>query len=289
MLEDGRPNFVKETEKIYKEFESQINMIRQGTPMKPADINLSELIKSAYVKTYDFMMYLCQLRDLKHAFFQLPMLRGICEDLITLSYIKNQSIEIQNYILAKKRFDEMKKSSKAQKDFFDKYNPKQIIPPLINNTSFENILSVYRNSGLVLQEATLPKVFEMAKLTGLADLYQFLYHATSKAVHFDIFTLLSTGWGEIDRENETLMPNFSYQHDYKHYFTFTFFYCSYLFIKQTKAFSPTLQLANVVNEVVDALENIYKDLDWPELITFHHLNIEPPPQEIRTTYRTGFK
>jgi len=44
MLEDSRPNFVKETEKIYKAFESQINIVRQGTPMKPADINLSDRV-----------------------------------------------------------------------------------------------------------------------------------------------------------------------------------------------------------------------------------------------------
>ena len=125
----------------------------------------------------------------------------------------------------------------------------------------------------------------MAKATGQVYLYNFIYHATSKVVHFDIFTLLSTGWGKIDKSGDIIKTNFSFQHDYRHYFTFCLFYSSYLFLKQTENFKDALALPNSVNEKLSKLDGLFENNDWPELITFRQLNLEPPSKIIKAMHR----
>ncbi len=285
MQEENRPKFVIETERIYKSFETEINLIRQCAPSKKTDIQLKDVIVSAYVKAYDFVLYICRLNDFKDAFFQIPMLRGICEDLITITYLLKQSEGKQNYLLVLKRFEELKKSTNAQYIFFNKYNVGQVLPPSINQVDIELILEEYRKAGHLLEETKFPTVFKMAKSVNLEDLYSFIYHATSKSVHFDIFTLLSMGWGEIDTNNGTIKPNFSYQHDYHHYYTFSLFYSSYLFLQQTKNFNNYLILSQKISDALIEIETGYENIDWPELVTFKQMNIKPPSPLMRSMYR----
>lgn len=285
MQKESRPKFVIETERIYKSFESEINTIRQCTPSKRTDIQLRDIVVSAYVKAYDFVLYICKLDDFKDAFFQMPMLRGICEDLITITYLLKQNEGQQNYLIVSKRFEELKKSTEAQTTFLNKYNKGQMLPPILNQEEVEWVIQQYKNAGHLLEKTKFPNVFERAEDVGLEDLYKFIYHATSKSVHFDIFTLLSMGWGNIDTNNETIEPNFSYQHDHRHYYTFTLFYSSYLFLQQTNNFNHFLELPQRISEVLVEITNGYEKIDWPQLVTFNQMNIKPPSDLIRLTYR----
>jgi hypothetical protein len=285
MQEETPPKFVIEIESIFKSIESEINILRQCEPSKKTDIRFKEIIVSAYVKAYDFVLYICRLNDLKDAFFQLPMLRGICEDLITITYLLNQNEGKRNFLVITKRFEELKKSTKAQSEFFNKYNSGQIVLPALYQDEIEPFLKVFRDAGHLLEESKLPNVFTMAKSVNLEDLYAFIYHATSKSVHFDIFTLFSMGWGTRDEENGIIHPNFSYKHDYKHYYTFALFYSSYLFLEQNKYFKEFLVLPQKIDELLLELENNYMEIDWPELITFDQMNLRKPFNLLKSVYR----
>lgn len=286
MDKEIKPIFIAETERIYKSFENEISILRHTEPSKKTDIKLKEIVVSSYVKTYDYILYLCNLADYTHSFFQLPLLRSICEDLITISYILQETTPKQNYIIVKKRYEELNKSTSAQKDFFSKYNIGQIVPNVFNeNTEISEIIKVHIDAGWEMEEANLPKVHRMAEKINLKYLYDFVYHGTSKAVHFDIFTLLSMGWGEIDENNQTIKPKFSYQNDYKHYFSFALFYSSYIFLRQTENYKDILELPDSIGKILYELEENYKKIDWPLLITFEQLNIKPPPETIRVINR----
>jgi hypothetical protein len=285
MLDNTRPEFVVETERIYKSFQNEINVLRQCDLSKKTDIKLREIAIAAYVKAYDFVLYICRLNDFKDSFFQLPMLRGICEDLIAITYLINQKEGHKNYLIASKNFDELKRSTKAQEAFLNKYNPGQIVPPVLNDGKKELVLEQYIKAGNLLEEAKFPNVNQMAHHTNLEDLYSFIYHATSKVVHFDIFTLMSTGWGDSDKVSGTIEPNFSYQHDYHHYYKFTLFYSSYLFLQQTDNFSKYLVLPAEIIEKLKELVNGYNQIDWPELVTFRQMNLVPPSNLMRTIFR----
>ncbi|MBE8715539.1 DUF5677 domain-containing protein [Sphingobacterium hungaricum] len=285
-MKEPRPAFVIETERIYKSFEKDISELRSTEPSKNTDIKLDQIIVSSYVKTYDFILFLCNINDHQNSFFLLPFLRGICEDLIVLTYIIQQPKERQNYIIVKKRYQELNKSTTAQNNFFHNYNSGQIVPPIYNEgVSIEEIIQLHRDAGHKLEEVNLPNVYQMAEKVNLKYLYDFIYHSTSKAVHFDIFTLLSMGWGEIDVKNETIKATFSHKNDYKHYFKFALFYSSYLFIKQSQNFKETLNLPNLIIESIEELEIQYKKNDWPFLVTFGHLNIKEPSELIKNMFR----
>lgn len=285
MPDNTRPEFVIETERIYRSFQNEMNVIRQCDLSKKTDIKLREIAIAAYVKAYDFVLYICRLNDFKDSFFQLPMLRGICEDLIAITYLINQKEAHKNYLIASKNFDELKRATKAQEAFFNKYNPGQIIPPILNDGQKDLVLKQYIEAGNFLEEANFPNVYQMANLSNLGDLYSFIYHATSKVVHFDIFTLMSTGWGNIDKKRGTIEPNFSYQHDYHHYYKFALFYASYLFIQQTENFGKYLVLPAEITENLKQLVNGYSQIDWPELVTFRQMNVVPPSNLMRTIFR----
>ncbi|WP_276484097.1 DUF5677 domain-containing protein [Paraflavitalea pollutisoli] len=280
-----RPEFAFEIENIFKSFESEIDILRQCPPSKHTDIPSRAIVISAYAKAYDFVRYMCQMTDLKPSFFQLPMLRGICEDLIAISYLITQSKAKQNYLIVTKRHEELKLSTKAQAGFFSKYNKGQIVAPPLNHGDIQIILDEYRRAGHDFENAKLPKVYTMAKRVGLKDLYSFIYHSTSKAVHFDIFTLLSMGWGKLDKKERTIEANYSHEHDYKHYYSFGVFYSTYLFIYETIKFEPFLDLPPKIKKQLSTLEEVYKQIDWPELVTFSQLNIKPPNTLTKAIFR----
>lgn len=284
MSQEERPKFIVETERIYKSFETEIDILRKTKPRKKTDMFLLETIVAAYVKSYDFVLHICSLKDQSTSFFQLPMLRGVCEDLITLVYILKLEKPKQNYILTLKRHNEIFRATKAQKDFFGRYNKGQIVLPILNEGRENEIIDILKKEGHKFSDAKLPKVKAMANEIGKSDLYDFLYHATSKAVHFDILTLLSMGWGKINEDKGEIEPIFTYKNLYRHYYTFCLFYSSFLFIQQTKEFCDVLQLHNIL-EKLQEIEDGYKNIDWPEILTFGQMNIKEPSSWERITYR----
>lgn len=284
MNQEERPQFIIETERIYKSFEVEIDQLRRTGPRKKTDMVLLESVVAAYVKSYDFVRHICSLEDQSTSFFQLPMLRGICEDLITLAYILKLEKPKQNYILTIQRHKEIFKATKVQNDFLGRYNKGQITLPILNEGRENEIIEILKKEGHEFSDAKLPNVKTMANEIGMGDLYDFLYHATSKAVHFDIMTLLSMGWGEINKDNGEIKPIFTYKNFYRHYYTFSLFYSSFLFIQQTKEFNDVLPLQNILDKLQE-IENGYKNIDWPEILTFQQMNINPPSEFERITYR----
>lgn len=283
--ENKRPAFVISTERVYLSFKDEIDILRNTAPSAKTNIPIRDITVSAYVKCYDFVVHLCSIPDVKSSFFYLPALRSICEDLISITYILNKDEESRNYLVAMKRHRELRRTTTAQEIFFTKFNPHQIIPPVC---SFENenaLEKAYTDAGHKMKECEFPNVKQMANEVGLGELYDYIYHATSKSVHFDINTLLSMGWGPIDEKDETIIANYSHQHDHRYYYTFTLFYASFLFLRQTERFKNFLCLPSTVSDNLKEVENGYRNIDWPEAVTFNHLNIPQPNIAERALYR----
>ena len=272
-----KPEFVVSTEKIYKSFESEIEKLRSVGTLINMEPGLEEIAISAYVKCYDFMIYICNLDKAENAFFQLPFLRGMCEDLISVSYLLTLSENEIKSIVLSKQIREFRSSLESQEKFFKKNNPIQPIVPKQVVPDLSKCIEFYKNRGLKITERYLPSVQKMSKKVGLEDLYNFLYFATSKTVHFDIVTLLSMGWGEMDKEKGTISPVFSYQNNYHHYYKFVFFYTSKIFIEQTTKFRSIVDKNGNTISKLESLIQGYKLIDWPTIITFEQMNL-PRPQ-----------
>lgn len=280
-----KPEFVISTDNIYRSFESEINKLKDVGTLINMEPRLEEIAISAYVKCYDFMIYICNLDKAENAFFQLPFLRGMCEDLISVSYLLTlDENEIKSIILCK-QVREFRSSLESQENYFRKNNPVQPIVPKQVVPDLSKYIEFYKNKGLKITERYLPSVQKMSKKVGLEDLYNFLYFATSKTVHFDIVTLMSMGWGEMDKEKGTINPVFSYQNNFHHYYKFVFFYTSKIFIEQTIKFRSIVDKNGNTISKLESLIQGYKLIDWPTIITFEQMNIPKPQSNTNILFR----
>jgi hypothetical protein len=108
----------------------------------------------------------------------------------------------------------------------------------------------------------------MAERTGLKELYDYLYHATSTFVHFNPYNLMRMGWGEL--------PNiqFSAKNFVKYYNEFAIFYSASLFCKLCHWGIENGYLSDLNIEDIKPVEEILDNLSRrPELITFEEMNI----------------
>jgi Family of unknown function (DUF5677) len=281
-------NVNKDLLKRYSKLSADMETLRLF-PMKKNELEFPHLVQCAYVKSYDFVMHCCSNKDLESAFFRLPVLRSVCEDLIAISYLKTKPNNEVKHFLHQLVSDELYETILIQEAFFKKYNPNQIVVPsaLIPIEDKNRIINKPKNKIKAEKEgfAILPSVSQMAKDTGLMDLYQYMYHATSKLVHFSPDTLLKMGWGDMDKETGIIDARVSYKNYSLYYNAFLTFYASYLFIKQTEAFESIIAVPIKIKKTADNLMREYNDIDWPEMTTFDHLNIKGPSSLTRLMNR----
>lgn len=266
-----KPKYLKSYENLFLELNPFIESIRA------MDFNLNNaeeiLLKSnviaAFTKCYDYNLYNSQSKEYDNSFYRLPMLRGICEDLISLSYLLQKSVKEQTEHIKYMQNSGLHKSLKVQSVFFAEKNPGQITP----NPNMISKNTVKQNS---CTHSKLPAVWLMAKNAKLTSIYDFLYHATSTMVHFSPDVLMKLGWGEIDNNNNMKNVKFSIKNYNKYYHAFNTFYSWYLLKEQFYAFENYLKIPKTIMKQVKTFDDNFKNSDWPELTTFEHLNIERP-------------
>jgi hypothetical protein len=88
------------------------------------------------------------------------------------------------------------------------------------------------------KDKTFPGVEHMAIDSNLKLLYDFLYHATSRALHFTPNVLLRTGWYKTSVDNPII--EFSVNNFSDYYTLFNSHYATTLFIEFIKAFKKYL-------------------------------------------------
>jgi len=283
----NKTQFIIKTEEIYNSFKDEIETIRHVGKIDVGPPNLKMVAVCAYAKCYDFVIYILSLDKLQNAFFQLPMLRGLCEDLISISYLLDLSPEESNLILMSEQLRKERDMIESQKEYFKKYNPGQIV---VSKEIYPTIPEYKTLVGMDKEgERYLPKPIRMSKKVGLKDLYDFLYNATSKTVHFDVGTLLGMGWGNYDKTENKIDINFSFKHNYHQYYDFVLFYSSLIFHKQTLRFKKAISSCDGILNKLTPLINDYEKIDWPTFISFSQLNIKQPSVFQRLTYRVMSK
>jgi len=282
----SKPEFVSHTERIYKSFSKKINKLKNVKGHKRHEITLEVVAKSAYVKCYDFMSLICQFEKPEHSFFMLPNLRGILEDLIAISYLLTLPEQQQKSILYSKSYREYDKTISAQADYFDKYNPSQIVLPSNYILPLKKTLENMSTANCTLTEQHLPGINKMCGKLGLMDLYNFMYNATSKSAHFDIGTLMAMGWGNWDKKSPEIEINFSHENNYHHYYKFVFFYTSQMFMEQTKSFKSIVDKDGEIWNHLIELDEGYSKIDWPTIVSFKQMNVPEPSEFERVIRRT---
>ena len=211
-------------------------------------------------------------KRVEEAFFLLSNLRGICEDLIYLTYLsrmeETHSKKLIKMLLKKNTLDGLS----IQKQFFSTNNPFQPVLGGDSSSADEHqreLRQFWKSLGSPRRDG--PSMRDMADYVGLSYTYEFIYFAASNFVHFNPLVLLRNGWKEMGGS-----VVFSARRMDKHYRSFSSFYGAVLFVGMAASFEQKHFETTLGAEVEHLVEIIGRVQRWPEIITFEEMNKKPP-------------
>lgn len=223
----------------------------------------SNVLKGCFLKSYEFAVLSHETLAPGVAFFVAPSLRGICEDFIALSYLRQKRTLVERDELVEKRAKhQLQTAAEKQVAFFKRARPYQPVVAL--------------KEGVGFPESGLPKVRSMASAVGLDDLYDFVYAITSDVVHFNPRIIIRNAWGDHPKFLHST-SNFD-----PYYRSFCRIYSLYFLCAFSNEFVADFELAPesvlVLTKLAAALES---ELRWPEAVTYEEMNLEPPSDILR--------
>lgn len=235
-------------------------------------------VKIAFCKCIQFNKIVNKELFDENSFLYLPMLRGICEEVIVLKFIDELiSEEDKNELIKSLMKSSMLKELKEQSCFINKYRPAQ---PVLNEKLADHFLgeeiSIILNRNGV-NGNKIPPTAQMADRIGLKELYDFIYRATCSFAHFNPRIMHRMVWYQNDDINkgEISITNFN-----KYYFSFSSFYGSYLLGLLYKNFNGYLNISEKNEEIIkDIIESVRRKVHYPDLVTFEECNLKRPKTE----------
>ena len=258
----------------YQSLENEIREVAIAVPISTARLQI--IAVASLAKNFEFNFYVTSQASNLSSFFLQPTLRGLCEDVIALKYlierIDSTDVEVLiNTWMSQQTSEGVEK----QASFFQKNRPYQ---PILskNRSESSGLLSLKLNS---LKQKygwrkDKPSVNQMAKACGLDEIYDYLYAATSRTVHFSPSVLFRMGWGP-DQPDQTY--TFSTSHFSGYYDSFNVFYASYLFVLLCDTIKPHCQFSNDFHGVIEKIKKELNEwLRWPEMVTFEEMNVPRP-------------
>jgi hypothetical protein len=240
----------------------------------------SMCVKASAAKCFELNLAIPQATKSKSVFFLMASLRGVCEDLIVLRFIGKLPPQDRNKLLSALSIAELGIRTKLQDTFFTAVRPQQ--PVLrIKDVDIE-IARSEANARLIwakhgwrnLNRGSMPQIRQIAERQGLhqlAILYDYLYRLSSAAVHFNVQSLLRSGWGK--------QPNmvFSTKNFDAYFAAYCSLYGAFLFCLYFEFFASVLRPSPETRAIVDKIrEQVLLAPRWPEMVTFEEMNQSPP-------------
>jgi hypothetical protein len=247
----------------------------QAIPRK--DRAFTHCLRASFAKSFEFCLEAYSRRVKGTAFFLVPSLRSICEDLIVLSYMKRISNKDRNELTNLLIQQEAVARLHIQAKFFSLARPDQpIVRPVATDIKKleESIREIWKRNGWPgLTKSWMPPVRQIAEqshIDVLTLLYEYLYRLTSGAVHFNPSALVRTGWGKPTTHFST--KNFD-----AYYVAYARIYGLLLFCCYFELFARFLRPdARIAHLVVELRWNLISEMRWPEMVTFEELNLRIP-------------
>lgn len=269
-------------EKEFPKFSKEIT--RKNDPI------FNAIIKAAFTKCYEFNYLNSRSKNFQESFFLMATLRGICEELITIKYLKSLSEENRNNLVQSNFNDDFIKNLLVQEAFFKSYNPGQITintELFASKTAQNHVKNKPSNKRKAIDKGYLiyPTVSEMAEKSGYKYLYDFLYYATSIQVHFRPDNLLKLGWNKKDEDIKEDIFYYSVKNYYPYYISFCLMYGSLLFCEFVDNFGTEAGISEYLKSETKYFRKSFKLFHWPEIMSHEHLNIKSPSEYERIIKR----
>lgn len=235
-------------------------------------------LRASFAKSYELCVEAYSPRKNRIAFFLVPTLRSICEDLIILGYISRLEKADREELTGLLTQHEVETRLESQARFFKTARPDQ---PVLTwqgediKATQDAIRQIWKRNGWPgLNQAWMPPVRQIAEkhhLDLLTTLYDYLYRLTSGMVHFNPQVLLRSGWGG--------PPTYQYspKNFDRYYLAFARIYGMLLFCLYFELFERYLRAgAKVRSAILEIREDLLLDPRWPEIVTFEEMNLKPP-------------
>lgn len=263
------------TETLFNRLEPHIRRVGHGSLKHDGPFRC--IVRAAIVKAFEFTVYSQGKRP--EPFFLTATLRGLCEDLIVLTFLA--PLADRDDIVVAINDDNLSESLERQDAFFQANRSWQ---PVVRNapgkrqSAVDKLKNIARIHGW--NRNRLPTVRDMAQSCGLAPIYEFMYSATSKWVHCSPHVLLRMGWSKSESKDEVSHEtqwSFSASHFDRYYDEFNRIYSTFLLLLIVKSFLSEFDQPGEVEELVRLLDDESRDvLRWPELVTYEELNLDAP-------------
>lgn len=258
------------------------------------------VLKGAFIKAYEFVRY-CQSIKPESAnegcFFATSALRGICEDLIALKFLRRLPKKDRDEVTSIKMLTGTIEASTKQAKFFKKRRPFQPVLQFAEDPSQlaehkDRLTAIGHTSQLWKTVGKLPPIEQMAIKVNLRWLYDFIYSSTSEVVHFSPRIALRSGWGTCllpahhPGEHFPRSGVFSTKNFCLYYLDFNRTYGLYLFLRFALSFRKDLELSDSFIGRIKKMQALLDgELRWPESVTFEEMNQKDPGPILRAVLK----
>lgn len=188
--------------------ESMRSFVEAASDMSwhPSDGFLAIVRRAALRRQFDSLEAIAYLVSDKKGYAAAPLLRPACEEFIWIKYLAAIEVQDSEELLQCVVNDELLRSLRAQDDYAGRTVTRELgLASFLENAEAGEDAVRARLRALAkkldwppraIERGQLPAVSWFASRTGETRVYNFLYHATSRFVHFSAAELLRRAWGK---------------------------------------------------------------------------------------------
>ena len=254
-------------------------------PLHPYSI----CVKYALSRAFGFATLAAE-QDAASAFFIVPALRAVTEDLILFRFLeKTGSPEERDMVIRNLMLIDVHEKVYYQSQFFRKFRPFQpVLAPRADSAqqikdAKRELAKYWRDHGWpkISERNAVPPIQQLAEKSdpGLLEVvYDFIYRLASGEVHSTPRTLLRLGWGTSGKPGDApLESKFSTKNLARYYLEVAQIYSTYVVCLWFELFEDRLQATeDELTAVAGLREYLLLKVRWPEMVTFEEMNLKPP-------------
>ena len=246
-------------------------------------------VKFAFARAFGFAT-LASRQDPETAFFIVPALRAVTEDLILFRFLdKTGTPEERDMVIRNLMSVDVHEKLTHQSRFFGRFRPFQpVLSPSADSVqrtkdAKDELADYWREHGWrgFAGNKAIPPIRELAEKSdpGLLEVvYDFVYRLTSGEVHSTPRTLLRLGWGASAKPGDApLEVKFSTKNLAQYHLEVAKIYSAYIVCLWFELFEDRLETTeDEVAAVAGLRECLLSRGRWPEMVTYEEMNVEVP-------------
>lgn len=249
-------------------------------------------VKFGLARAFAFAKFASQ-HNFETAFFIVPALRPITEDLIVFRFLEQTATaEERENLVQNLMVLDVQENLKHQSMFFRKFRPFQHVLSSFRDgdrqekESKSQLTNFWRQNGWpnLGKNVKLPPIRQIALKSepGILEVvYDFFYRLASGEVHSSPRTLLRLGWQITENPNEAVLKSgFSIKQLGNYYLALAQIYGSYLFCLWFEFFSAHYEVSeDDLKQISSVRAYLLEQVQWPEIVTFEEMNVPRPDSE----------